>query len=95
MAANAIKISCSLPRRIVADLDVIAAAFRVTRSALLTQLLDEAVDGLRQICGQHILPLDDSSGNKKQTERAIVETLDRLAIQIEQARGSYAKSTKH
>lgn len=95
MAANAVKISCSLPRRIVEDLDVIASAFRVTRSALLTQLLDEAVEGLRQICEQHILPLADSKGNKKETERAIVETLDRLAIQIEQARGSYAKSTKH
>ena len=95
MAANAVKISCSLPRRIVEDLDVISSAFRVTRSALLTQLLDEAVEGLRQICEQHILPLDDSNGNRKETQRAIVETLDRLAIQIDQARGSYAKSTKH
>lgn len=95
MAANAIKISCSLPRRIVEDLDIISTAFCVTRSALMTQLLDEAVGGLRQICEQHVLPLGDERGDKKQTERAIVETLDRLALQIEQTRGAYVKSTKH
>ena len=95
MAANAVKISISLPRNMVEDLDVISRAFRVSRSALLTQLLDEATTGLRQICEQHVLPLDSPDGNKKQTERAIAETLDRLAIQIEQARGTYAKSTKH
>ena len=95
MAANAIKISVSLPRDMVADLDFISKSFRVTRSALLTQLLDEASKGLKQICEQHVLPLEDPNGNKKQTERAIAETLDRLATQIEQARGAYAKSTKH
>lgn len=95
MAANAIKISVSLPRDMVADLDFISKSFRVTRSALLTQLLDEASKGLRQICEQHVLPLENPEGNKKQTERAISETLDRLATQIEQARGAYAKSTKH
>ena len=95
MAANAIKISVSLPRDMVADLDFISKSFRVTRSALLTQLLDEASKGLKQICEQHVLPLEHPDGNKKQTERAIAETLDRLATQIEQARGAYAKSTKH
>lgn len=95
MAANAMKISVSLPRDMVSDLDFISKSFRVTRSALLTQLLDEASKGLRQICEQHVLPLEHPDGNKKQTERAIVETLDRLALQIKQARGAYAKSTKH
>ena len=95
MAANAIKISISLPRRIVEDLDIVSKSFRVSRSALLTQLLDEATTGLRQICEQHVLPLENPDGNKKQTERAIAETLDRLSVQIEQARGAYAKSTKH
>jgi len=95
MAATTQKISVSLPKRIVADLDIISKSFRVTRSALLTQLLDDATDGLRQICEQHILPLEDGSGNKKETVRAIGETLERLAVEIESARGAYAKSTKH
>lgn len=95
MATNVRRITISLPERIADDLDLISKSFRVSRSALLTQLLDEATDGLRQICEQHVLPLDRPDGNKKQTERAIAETLDRLATQIEQARGAYAKSTKH
>lgn len=95
MATNVRRITISLPERIADDLDLISKSFRVSRSALLTQLLDEATDGLRQICEQHVLPLDHPDGNKKQTERAIAETLDRLATQIEQARGAYVKSTKH
>lgn len=95
MATTIRRLTISLPERIADDLDVISKSFRVSRSALLTQLLDEATDGLRQICEQHVLPLENPEGNRKQTERAIAETLDRLATQIEQARGSYAKSTKH
>lgn len=95
MAATTRKITVSLPISLVSDLDFISRSFRVTRSALITQLLDEAANNLRQICEQHILPLEDGSGNKKETVRAIGETLDRLASEIKSARGAYAKSTKH
>lgn len=95
MAAKFRKISCSLPITMVEDLDLIARSFRCTRSALLTQLLDEAVGNLRQICEQHVLPLEDSGGNKAETERAIMQTLERLAVQISEARSAYDKSTKH
>jgi hypothetical protein len=39
--------------------------------------------------------LEETGGNKKETVRAIGETLDRLANEIESARGAYVKSTKH
>jgi len=95
MARTTLRMSASLPKEMVEDLDFIAKSFRVSRSALLTQLLDEAVVGLKHICEQHVLPLDDSRGNKKETERAIQKTLDRLANEIASARSAYGKSTRH
>lgn len=95
MAANFKKISISLPKAMVDDLDFISKSFRCSRSALLTQLLDEATVGLRHICEQHVLPLAESGGNVPETERAIAATLDRLADELELARSAYAKSTKH
>lgn len=95
MSSKISRITCSLPTSMVEDIDLIARSFRVTRSALLSQLLSEATAGLRYICEQHVLPLSESTGNRRETERAISETLDRLAVELEVARGSYAKSTKH
>ena len=95
MAVTAKKISCSLPSVMIEDLDLIARSFGVTRSALLTQLLEESVVGLKAICEQHILPLEGGSADKKQTERAVRETLDRLADQIGEARSAYDKSIRH
>lgn len=95
MAANFKKISISLPKSMVDDLDFISKSFRCTRSALLTQLLDEATTGLKQICEQHVLPLEDGSGDAEKTQRAITATLDRLATELGSARSAYAKSTKH
>ena len=95
MAAKFRKISISLPIAMVDDLDVISKAFRVTRSALLTQLLTEATEGLKQVCDQHVLPLGAVGGDSAETQRAITETLDRLENELKRARGTYAKSTKH
>ena len=95
MAANFKKISISLPKSMVEDLDFISRSFRCTRSALLTQLLDEATTGLKQICEQHVLPLEGGDVDSKETQRAIAATLDRLATELQSARSAYAKSTKH
>lgn len=95
MAVKFKKISVSLPITMVEDLDFVSRSFRCTRSALLTQLLDEATTGLKQICEQHVLPLENSGGDSVETRNAIVATLDRLATEIESARIAYAKSTKH
>lgn len=95
MAVKFKKISVSLPISLVDDLDFVSKSFRCTRSALLTQLLDEAATGLKQICEQHVLPLEESGGDSVETRNAIAATLDRLAGQIESARSAYAKSTKH
>ena len=95
MAAKFKKVSISLPGDMVDDLDIISQSFRVTRSALVTQLLIEATAGLKRICEQHILPIDDSASDTVETQRAITATLDRLAGEIETARKSNAKLRKH
>lgn len=95
MSRNIRRITASLPTEMVADLDLIATSFQVTRSALMTQLLLEATSTLRHICEQHVLPLRNGSGDKKATSRAITETLDRLAVEIQTARGSNAQLQKH
>jgi len=94
MAAKFKKISVSLPISLVEDLDVIAKAFRVTRSALLTQLMSEAVSDLRRVTEQHILPLLGGGGDEKESVRAIEATLDRLAAEIHQVRNA-PRGTKH
>lgn len=93
MAAKFKKISVSLPIDLIDDLDLVSSAFRVTRSALLTQLLVESVHGLKSIAEQHVLPFGDIDDD--QTQRAVASTLDRLATQISTARTAYVKSSKH
>ena len=88
MARKFRKISVSLPITLVDDLDVISAAFRVTRSALLTQIMTEAAVSLRSISEQHILPMLDAEGDSKESVRAIESTLDRLALELEQVRNA-------
>lgn len=77
------RVTSSLPIALVDDLDFIADAFRVTRSALITQFLTEGAAELRRITEQHVLPLVDGGGDKKETVRAIGETLDRLSSEID------------
>lgn len=95
MAVKYKKLSISLPIEMVSDLDMISDSFRVTRSALVTQLLIESTAGLRSICEQHVLPLAGSGSDVAETQRAITATLDRLAGELESARASNAKLRKH
>jgi len=94
MGAKTRRVTCTLPKTLVEDLDVIAKAFRCTRSALLTQIMTEAAHDLRGIVENHVIPLQLGEGNAVESVRAIEDTLDRVSNEIEMLRNANVGSVQ-
>ena len=85
MASNTRKISISLPSDVVDNLDYVSKNMGVTRSALLTGLLNEASSAMANAirAGDAALGTD---GKAEKVKRAVSSNLDALNSRIEDLR---------
>ena len=85
MASNTRKISVSLPSDVVDNLDYVSENMGVTRSALLTGLLNEASSAMADAIRAGDAELD-TVGKAEKVKRAVSSNLDALNSRIEDLR---------